>query len=138
LHSIDEDTSMAMASRILSISMLLVMFGACARTSDDPELPRLVPAEESAAIAADSAAQPASEGGADSSPSNASRRQSEAQAYLDAAKERAQKNFSAAVYRCASLAGAARGDCEQQVDENREAELRAARVEFDARMTNNE
>jgi hypothetical protein len=62
-------------------------------------------------------------------------RLSEAKSYLDDATESARKRFEVSLQACQKLQASDRADCETGAVGSEEAELRAARVEFDRRMS---
>jgi hypothetical protein len=62
-------------------------------------------------------------------------RLSEAQSYLGAATDSARKRYEESLQACRKLQAADRADCETSAIASEEAELRAARVEFDRRMS---
>ncbi|MGE4069876.1 MAG: hypothetical protein AB7E72_01770 [Lysobacterales bacterium] len=58
-----------------------------------------------------------------------------AQSYLEAATDSARKRYEESMQSCQSLQASDRADCENSAVASEEAELRAARVEFDRRMS---
>lgn len=62
-------------------------------------------------------------------------RQAEAQAYLDQAREAAEQRHRDAMVQCETVSIDERDACIQSAEDGLLAEMRAARVEFDARMS---
>ncbi len=62
-------------------------------------------------------------------------RQAEAQAYLDQAREAAEQRHRKALAHCETVAADERDACIQSAEDGLLAEMRAARVEYDARMS---
>ena len=62
-------------------------------------------------------------------------RQVEAQAYLDQAQETAEQRHRKALAHCETVAADDRDACIQSAEDGLLAEMRAARVEYDARMS---
>ena len=62
-------------------------------------------------------------------------RQAEAQAYLDLAREAAEQRHRKALTHCETVAADERDACIQSAEDGLLAEMRAARVEYDARMS---
>ena len=62
-------------------------------------------------------------------------RLSAAQSYLDSAIDSARQRYEASLRACQTLQAADRADCENSAVSSEEAEQRAARVEFDRRMS---
>ncbi len=62
-------------------------------------------------------------------------RRAQAQSYLDRARDDAQARHRLAIEHCRERVSVDYEACEATADESLEAELRAARVEFDAQMT---
>ncbi len=65
-------------------------------------------------------------------------RLSAAQSYLEVATDSARKRYEQSLQNCRRLQASDRADCETSAVASEEAELRAARVEFDRRMSEGE
>lgn len=129
-------------NRMLLCMCLAVLAGGCQQVDQSPPTTAVAASNSETAVAKDvalpglpAAADPASPEGQGSLDTSSEARQREAERYLDQAIKAARMRFEQSMQNCAERMAEERSDCENAAASAEEAELRAARVEFDLRMS---
>lgn len=121
-----------MLRRSICLLAINLWLAACERQETPPAEPPTV----SGAAAAPAAVEPAPEPtGTPPAAPVPDPRQAEAQAYLDQARVAAEQRHRKAMAHCETVPSDQRDPCIASAEEGLLAEMRAARVEFDARMS---